>query len=143
MNCRPTVSFTALIIGTFLSMVASAQAPQRTAIASSDVLSPISMFSYTEGPKSDLLFRCTPIAATGEGKAGVEYQNGNAAIDAKVSNLPAPGTLGPYTTYVLWAITPDGRAINQGVIAGAEGGKGGIKTSYQSSQFALIVTAEP
>jgi len=146
MNRRCIVSFTALTIGALscaLSMVASAQVPQRTAIASSDVLSQISMFSYNEGPKSDLLFRGTPLAATGEGKASVEYEKGNAAISAKVSDLPAPATLGPYTTYVLWAITPDGRAINQGVIAGAEGGKGGIDTTYPASQFALIVTAEP
>ena len=51
--------------------------------------------------------------------------------------------LGPYTTYVLWALTPDGRAANQGVIAGYEGGEGKIETEYGASQFALIVTAEP
>jgi hypothetical protein len=40
---------------------------QREAIASSDVLSQISMFSYKDGPKSDLLLRGTPIAATAQG----------------------------------------------------------------------------
>ena len=33
--------------------------------------------------------------------------------------------------------------MNQGVLAGPEGGKGDIKTEYGASQFALIVTAEP
>jgi outer membrane protein OmpA-like peptidoglycan-associated protein len=116
---------------------------QTQAIANSDVLSQISMYSYRDGPKSHLLFRGTPIAATAEGKAQVEYQNDNAQIMAEVENLPKPSSLGPYTTYVLWALTPDGRATNQGVISGHLGGKGQIDTRYGASQFALIVTAEP
>jgi outer membrane protein OmpA-like peptidoglycan-associated protein len=116
---------------------------QGQAIASSDVLSQISMFNYREGPKSDLFFRGTPVAATAEGKARVEYQNGNADISANVEKLPEPASLGPYTTYVLWALTPDGRAVNQGVLVGPEGGKGKMDTQYGASQFALIVTAEP
>jgi len=121
-----------------------AQGVERSeAIASSDALSQISMYSYREGPKSDLFFRGTPLAATAEGKARVEYQNGNAEIRAEVEDLPEPASLGPYTTYVLWTVTPDGRATNQGVIGGSEGGKGELETQYGASQFALIVTAEP
>jgi outer membrane protein OmpA-like peptidoglycan-associated protein len=124
--------------------VASAQ-PERTspAIASSDVLSQISMFSYEDGPKSDLFFRGTPIAANASGEVEVEYQDGNARIAAKVAGLPSPVTLGPYTDYVLWALTPDGRAVNLGVLTGVRGGKGSLDTTYGASQFALIVTAEP
>ncbi|HEY1867623.1 MAG TPA: OmpA family protein, partial [Candidatus Cybelea sp.] len=47
------------------------------------------------------------------------------------------------TTYVLWALTPDGRAANKGVLGGANGGKGEMDTQHGASQFALIVTAEP
>jgi outer membrane protein OmpA-like peptidoglycan-associated protein len=124
-------------------MIFGQQVQQTEAIASSDVLSQISMFSYKEGPKSDLLFRGTPLAATAQGKAQVEYENDNAHIKAKVENLPEPASLGPYTTYVLWGLTPDGRATNQGVIAGHWGGSGEMDTQYGASQFALIVTAEP
>jgi len=121
-----------------------AQAPsQDQAIATSDVLSQISMFSYRDGPKSDLHFRGTPIAALAQGSAEIEYQDGNARISAKVRDLPEPSSLGPYTVYVLWALTPDGRAANQGTFAGDYGRKGKIETSYGASQFALIVTAEP
>lgn len=94
---------------------------QGQAIASSDVLSQISMFNYREGPKSDLYFRGTPIAATAEGRGRVEYQDGNAQISANVKKLPEPASLGPYTAYVLWALTPDGRASNQGVPASSIG----------------------
>ena len=121
-----------------------AQGVERSeAIASSDALSQISMYSYRDGPKSDLFLRGTPIAATAEGNVQVEYQNDNAQISAKVQDLPEPASLGPYTTYVLWAVTPDGRASNQGVIGGIEGGKGELETQHGASQFALIVTAEP
>ena len=119
-----------------------AQGNRGSATASSDVLSQISMFSYREG-KSSLTFRGTPIAANAQGKAAVEYDDGNAEISAKLEDLPAPGSLGPYTTYVLWVLTPDGRAASQGVVAGYEGGKGEIKTEYGARQFALMVTAEP
>ena len=44
---------------------------------------------------------------------------------------------------MLWALTPDGRAVNQGVLAGLEDDKGELDTTYGASQFALIVTAEP
>jgi len=91
---------------------------QSQANASSDVLSSISMFSYVEGEKSSLIFRGTPIAAKAQGKAAVEYDDGNAEISAKLEGLPAPGSLGPYTTYVLWALTPDGHAVSQGVVGG-------------------------
>jgi len=137
---------TAVAMG-FLGIVPAivlAQGMQRSAaIASSDVLSQISMFNYRAGRKSDLLLRPTPIVATGEGKVRVEYEDGNAQISAEVERMPAPWTLGPYTTYVLWALTPDGRAANEGVLTGAEGGSGAIETQHGASQFALIVTAEP
>jgi outer membrane protein OmpA-like peptidoglycan-associated protein len=137
---RPTVA----VLSCAISLAASTQAfAQNQAIASSDVLSQISMFSYREGPKSDLNFRGTPIAANAFGNAEVEYEEGNARISASVEELPEPTSLGPYTTYVLWALTPDGRAANQGVIAGHEGGDGKIDTEYNAPQFALIVTAEP
>ena len=40
-------------------------------------------------------------------------------------------------------MTPDGRAANEGVLTGAEGGSGVLQTQHAASQFALIVTAEP
>ena len=114
---------------------------ERAAIASSDVLSQISMFNF-QG-KSSLELRPTPIVSTGGGDVDVNYKDGNARIEVKVKGLPPPSKLGPYTCYVLWALTPDGRALNQGVLGDVEGGKAKLDTQYSASQFALIVTAEP
>src|SRR5436190_8159455 len=112
-------------------------------IASSDVLSQISLFNYREHKKSELIFRATPVISTGEGSARIQYESDNANISAEVKHMPPPTLLGPYTTYVLWALTPDGRASNEGVLTGADGGSGAIETQHSASQFALIVTAEP
>jgi outer membrane protein OmpA-like peptidoglycan-associated protein len=144
MNRKTMVALAVLAAIGAMPAATVAQGVQQTeAIASSDVLSQISMYSYREGRKSDLFFRGTPIAATAQGKAQVEYQDSNARISAEVENLPEPASLGPYTTYLLWALTPDGRATSQGVIGGYSGGKGAVETQYGASQFALIVTAEP
>src|SRR4029079_473478 len=104
----------ALVIAFGLVPFAAVAQQQRAAIASSDVLSQISMFNY-QG-KSSLELRPTPIVSTGGGQVDVDYKDGNARIEVTVKDRPPPSTLGPYTTYVLWALTPDGRAANQGVL---------------------------
>jgi len=127
-----------------LPLLSAAQDLERSRyIATSDVMSEISMFTYQERRKSRLIFRATPVISTGEGKIDVEYEDSNAQISAEVKKMPPPAQLGPYTTYVLWALTPDGRASNQGVLAGSEGGSGSLETQHPASQFTLIVTAEP
>jgi outer membrane protein OmpA-like peptidoglycan-associated protein len=139
-NLKITLLAAGIMAACSTASIAQQEPREGQAIATSDVLSQISMFSYRDGPKSDLYFRGTPIAALAQGSAEVEYQDGNARISAKVKDLPEPASLGPYAVYVLWALTPDGRAANQGTF---DGSKGKIDTSYSASQFALIVTAEP
>lgn len=141
--CRKFVLATVILAYIAPAIVSAQGIQQRAAIASSDVLSQISMFNYQERRKSDLVFRGTPIAARAEGDAEVEYQDGNASISVNVKDLPDPTTLGPYTTYVLWALTPDGRAANLGVVVEPGDDRGELETSYATPQFALIVTAEP
>ncbi len=99
-------------------------------------------YSFREGPKSQLEFRGTAIALAADGKGEVEFQDGRTRVDVKVQKLPDPQNLGPYTTFVLWAITVDGRANNLGSLE-LRNGRGSLDTTTPLSQFALIVTAEP
>ncbi|MGB8769540.1 MAG: OmpA family protein, partial [Candidatus Korobacteraceae bacterium] len=63
-------------------------------------------------------------------------------IDASVDGLGSPSAFGPeYTTYVLWAITPDGRPQNLGEIIPQ--GKFSLTVTSPVPAFGLIVTAEP
>ncbi len=77
------------------------------------------------------------------GLAKVESRTGRIEINADFDNLQAPRTFGPeYLTYVLWAITPEGRASNLGEIVPHDG-KSSVRVSTDLQAFGLIVTAEP
>ena len=52
----------------------------------------------------------TPLMADGKGGATVESERGVIRVSASFENFVQPSTFGPeYLTYVLWAISPDGR----------------------------------
>ena len=79
-----------------------------------------------------------------EGKADVRARKGVVEIDAKFKNLPSPQKFGDqYLTYVLWAITPQGRATSLGELMTSGSHKAKIETSTELQTFALLVTAEP
>jgi hypothetical protein len=86
----------------------------------------------------------TVLAPEARGEARVQSNRGAAEIEAKVDHLAAPTRFGrEYLTYVLWAITPEGRPTNLGELILNSGDKGKLKVSSELQAFALIVTAEP
>lgn len=89
-------------------------------------------------------FEGTSLASKAKGKAEVRSQSGGMMIKAEVKSLPAPRTFGPlYLTYVLWAITPDGRPYNLGEVVVDKNGNWDGEVTTQLQAFGLIVTAEP
>ena len=79
--------------------------------------------------------------ATGEAK--VEGKKNNIEIDAKFQGLEDSSRFGlEYLTYVLWAVSPQGRAVNLGELT-FDHGKGRLKTFTEMQTFGMIVTAEP
>ncbi len=93
--------------------------------------------------KTSVDFRGTDLMPEGKGRATVESRTGRLEIDTDLEHLRSPRTFGPeYLTYVLWAITPEGRAANLGEIAEHEG-KSSVKVTTDLQAFGLIVTAEP
>ncbi|MGH8251953.1 MAG: OmpA family protein [Steroidobacteraceae bacterium] len=136
-----TCTVVALAIALPLPLAAQ-QLERDVGIVSAEVEGRLEGFSYREGPVSTLEFKGTAVALAAEGDGRVEYQDGRASVEVSVSKLPEPSTLGPFATYVLWAVTGDGRANNLGPIA-VHKGSGSLETSTPLSQFALVVTAEP
>ena len=134
--------FAAALLSVVAVSATAQQVEKDVGIVAEEVASQMQAFSYREGPKSYLMFRSTSIALAAEGDGQVEFQDGRSTVEISVRQLPQPWTLGPYTTYVLWAITIDGRATNLGSIEVANG-RGSLDTSTALAQFALIVTAEP
>ncbi len=86
----------------------------------------------------------TVLMPKAQGEARVESKRGAVEIEAKVNRLESPTRFGPqYLTYVLWAISPEGRPVNLGELVADPSDKAKIKVSTDLQAFALIVTAEP
>jgi len=93
---------------------------------------------------SKLDFAGTDLMPSANGVAVVNSKRGSIAIEAEFGDLQRPTTFGnEYLTYVLWAISPEGRAVNLGevLLGGNHRSKLNVTTDLQA--FALIVTAEP
>jgi outer membrane protein OmpA-like peptidoglycan-associated protein len=88
-------------------------------------------------------FAGTPLLAGAKGDAKVTSERGGITIEANFQGLtPANGFGHEYLTYVLWAISPDGRAQNLGEVLPA-GTKNNIRVTTALQSFGMIVTAEP
>src|ERR1700685_1280832 len=87
-------------------------------------------------------FAGTSLLPQGKGQANVSSK-GQTFINAKFQGFVPANSFGvEYLTYVLWAITPQGRPVNLGeVMPGGSKAEMNVTTNLQ--QFALIVTAEP
>ena len=92
---------------------------------------------------TSLDFRGTDLMPEASGHAKVESRTGRIEINADFEHLRPSRNLAPeYLTYVLWAITPEGRPVSLGEIV-PENGKSAVRVSTDLQAFGVIVTAEP
>ena len=95
------------------------------------------------GGSTKVDFRGTDLMPNASGEARVESKTGRLEINAKLNGLQPANKFGlEYLTYVLWAVTPEGRANNLGEIVLSDG-KSEIRVTTDLQAFGLIVTAEP
>jgi len=88
-------------------------------------------------------FRGTELLPNARGEAKVESKQGYIEIEVEFDGLqPAAKQGSEYLTYVLWAITPEGRAANLGEIL-LNGSKSKLDVTTELQVFGLVVTAEP
>ena len=93
---------------------------------------------------SRLDFAGTDLMPSANGEAKVNSRRGSIEIDAEFGDLQAPTTFGnEYLTYVLWAISPEGRAVNLGEVLVGDNHRSKLRVTTDLQAFALIVTAEP
>jgi hypothetical protein len=89
-------------------------------------------------------FKGTVLLPKADGEAKVEVKNGYTEIDANFRHLDPPTQFGTeFLTYVLWAITPEGRGINLGEVVADGSNKASMRVTCPYSTFGLLVTAEP
>lgn len=147
MNTSPLASLLAALTGACLALVvapvASAQQVERgVAIGSESIASSVDGFSYSPDSSSELEFVGTSLAPRSGGAGTVRVARDKTEINGRFQRLAEPSSLGPFAVYVLWVVTPEGRAASVGVLA-ADADRARVEAVTPLSSFALIVTAEP
>ena len=93
--------------------------------------------------ETKIAFDGTPLMPMAHGSAVVSGEKGYIHIDARFDKLAPPTQFGrEYLTYVLWAITPEGRATNLGEVQ-RDDEDARVKVTTELQAFGLILTAEP
>jgi outer membrane protein OmpA-like peptidoglycan-associated protein len=96
------------------------------------------------GQATKVDFAGTALMTSANGWARVENKRGNLDITAEFGNLNKPTAFGgEYLTYVMWAITPEGRPVNLGEVLVGGNHRSKLHATTDLQSFALIVTAEP
>ncbi len=143
-------------IGSALSLSALAQVnpPMTTTV---EVTVPVSTYRVVEISRTvqavnyrhrsgatDLDLAGTALLPAADGKAKVRSKRGTMEVEADFGSLQSPTAFGgEYLTYVLWAISPEGRAVNLGEVLVGGNDRSKLTATTDLQAFALIVTAEP
>ncbi len=89
-------------------------------------------------------FQGTDLMPGATGEAKVESKRGALEVEVEFSGLDKPTSFGnEYLTYVLWAISPEGRPVNIGEVLVGDNHRSKLDVTTDLQAFALIVTAEP
>ena len=145
-----------LVLGLTSASVLAQVAPNPTQHSPASPQDPVTLYRVTVvshttpainyRPRHDdtpLDFAGTSLLPKAEGRANISGEKGYIRIDAKFDKLEPATRFGPeYLTYVMWAITPEGRATNLGELQ-VKGDDGRLKVTTELQAFALVVTAEP
>ncbi len=96
------------------------------------------------GGSTSLDLAGTALLPSANGKAKVRSKRGTIEVEAEFGNMRSPTTFGgEYLTYVLWAISPEGKAVNLGEVLINDDNRGKLTATTNLQSFALVVTAEP
>jgi outer membrane protein OmpA-like peptidoglycan-associated protein len=96
------------------------------------------------GGSTEVDFRGTDLMPAVSGHAKVDGKEGRLGIHVELEHMGLADSLGgQFLTFVLWAITPEGRAVNLGEILPGDNGKDKIDITTDLQAFGMIVTAEP
>jgi outer membrane protein OmpA-like peptidoglycan-associated protein len=97
---------------------------------------------YKDNDETSVNITGTALNAQAAGKAEIKRRDGRTRVKLKMENLGNPQALGGYyTTYILWAIAPEGQADNLAELPVKNDFEVEVTTSFQT--FGLIITAEP
>ena len=123
---------------------AAAQQPDQSIYHVTMVGKTVTAISYQHRSGSTMVdFRGTPLMPLAKGNAKVDSKQGSIIVNANFQNMQPAQTFGnEYLTYVLWAITPEGKPNNLGEVL-LDGNKSKLTATTNLQSFGMIVTAEP
>jgi outer membrane protein OmpA-like peptidoglycan-associated protein len=127
-----------------VAQVPAASSAATPAPAASTVSRTTKAINYRRaGGATKVDFRGTELMQGASGEAKVQNKSNRLEIEAKFSGLEDATKFGlEYLTYVLWAVSPQGRAVNMGEVV-LKNGSGQVKAISDMQTFGMIVTAEP
>ena len=104
----------------------------------------VTAISYQHRSGSTMIgFQGTPLLPLAKGDAKVDSKQGSIVVSASFRNMQPAQMFGKeYLTYVLWAITPEGKPNNLGELL-LDGDKSKLTATTNLQSFGMIVTAEP
>src|SRR3989441_4115453 len=130
------------ILGAF--SICGAPAVGQAQSSSSNVSRTTKAVNYRRaGSSTNINFQGTELMSGATGEARVQSKSNRIEIEAKFVGLDEATKFGlEYLTYVLWAVSPGGRAVNLGEVV-LKNGAGEVKAISDMQTFGMIVTAEP
>ncbi|MGA9306826.1 MAG: OmpA family protein [Candidatus Sulfotelmatobacter sp.] len=130
--------------------LASAQTAQSTQAAPAPAAATVTRTTKAvhyrlQGGQTKVDFHGTDLLQGASGEARVEGKKTNLQIEVKFQNLEDATKFGlEYLTYVLWAVSPQGRPVNLGEVAiDHNSNTAHLKAATDLQTFGMIVTAEP
>jgi len=137
------LSLAALVPAALCQQPPAVSGSQATGYRMSVVSRSTQAVDYRHKGSTKIDIKGTDLSPEISGEAKLEGRAAGMKIEAEVGHLRPANSFGlAYLTYVLWAITPEGRPRNLGEII-LDDGKGSVHTTTDLQAFALIVTAEP
>ena len=126
-----------------LSALAQDQSGSQVINININVSKTVQAVNYQISQSTKLDFAGTPLLPFAKGEANVKNNKGVIEIEVSLQKMsPATQFGAEFLTYVLWAITPEGRSANLGEIQ-LKGDKSKLNVTSRLPNFAMIVTAEP
>lgn len=136
-----------LSLAVFLAVSTALAAAQSTSPAPSAATvsrTTKAMHYRLQGGSTKVDFRGTDLLQGAAGEAKVEGKKTNFEIDAHFEGMEDATKFGlEYLTYVLWAVSPQGRPVNLGEVSLDHHGNAQVKAFTDLQTFGMIVTAEP
>jgi outer membrane protein OmpA-like peptidoglycan-associated protein len=117
---------------------------QATGAAPTTVSRSLKALTYRRAGKTvQIDFVGTELMRNAAGTARVDSKPNRIEIDARFTGLDDATRFGlEYLTYVVWAVSPQGRAVNLGELQ-PKNGSASLKAVADMQTFGMIVTAEP